>query len=663
MIVDSLTEKQKNYVKDMVHYLSAVMGEKGNEISKELYGIELFTEKMYYPAKVHKEAIHQSTKEVKADKKIKNAGFTNSALKNAKQPLVLVDFDDVWASHIDEMSKYHAFVLPLENIDRVYNLYEVSGDYNYSSIKQAIKNAYGDKALTYIDDLIKDINGGVVQEAGTDIISSLTSKFKKNAVFASASVAIQQPSAIGRALSEIDVKYFAKTSFSGFSRTSYDEMKKYAPVAVIKEMGYFDTNMAQSTVDFLNNNEYEGIDKVTAFFKDGSYRDEAMSFFASKADEITWTHIWNACKAEVSSENPEFSKEQILKKAGERFTEVITKTQVYDSVFSRSGLMRSKDSAVKNALAFMAEPTTSLNMFANAVVQAKRGTISKKQAGRVFASLITASVLNSVLQSVVTAARADDDDKDWKEVYLAQLIPNFIDNLNPINQIAFVKDIFNIFQGYDVTRADMNLFSDLRDAIQKLGSDKVTTAKKITGLTGAISAFFGFPAKNIIRDVESAFNVGRDFFDDKKYSSDSALDLFKEEMNSVLGFELFNSDFEKAIKGIEEGDMSDYEKHADEIFASNKAYDLLYSVLKKFGYDSSQYKSAESRCIDVKKKNGAKNPDPDTAMKDRAIEDYSKAKSKKNNYTESEAAKQLCLKLYGSMDKVNEALKKFEENN
>lgn len=665
IIVNSLTDKQKAYVKDMMTYLSKNMSQKGNEISKQLYDVELFTEEVYYPAKVHREAVHQSSKEVKADKKIKNADFTNSAVKNAKQPIVLKDFDDVWATHVDEMSKYHAFVLPLENMDRVYNLYEVSGDYNYSSTKQAIKNAYGDKALAYIDDLIKDINGGVVQEAGTDIISNLTSKFKKNAVFASASVAIQQPSAIGRALSEIDIKYFAGTTGTGFNRSNYIEMKKYAPVAVIKEMGYFDTNMAQSTVDFLNNREYGRVkEKIGAFFKDGSYRDEVMSFFAGKADEITWTHIWNACKAETEAKNPELSgnSEQLLKKAGERFTEVITKTQVYDSVFSRSGLMRSRDSAVKNALAFMAEPTTSINMFANAVIQANRGTISKKQAGRVFASLVTASVLNSLLQSVVTAARADDDDKDWLEVYIAQLLPNFIDNINPINQIAFVKDIFNIFQGYDVTRADMNLFSDLYDAIHKLSSDKITVAKKITGLTGAISAFFGFPAKNIIRDVESAFNVGRDFFDNKKYSSDSALDLFKEEMNSVLGFELFNSKLESAVKGIEKGDMSAYEEYADEIYASDDAYDLLYSVLKKYGYDSSQYKSAKDKCIDIKKENGAKNPNLDTSMKKRAIEDYSRAKSKKNNYKEAESARQLCIKLYGSMDKVNEALKKSEES-
>lgn len=660
-IVNSLTVEQCSYVRDMIKYLSSDMAQKGNEITRELYDVDLFKESTYYPAKVNREATHQTSTEIRAEKQIKNAGFTNSAVQDAKQPLVLMDFDDVWASHVDEMSKYHAFVLPLENFDRVYNLYKVNSDCEYTSIKESIKNAYGNKALAYIDDLIKDINGGVVQEAGTDIISNLTSKFKKNAVFASASVAIQQPSAIGRALSEIDVKYFTKTTFSGFNRKSYEEMKKYAPVAIIKEMGYFDTNMAQSTVDFLNNNEYEGIkEKAKAFVKDGAYRDEVMSFFASKADEITWTHIWNACKAEIKSKSKDLTDVQMLEKARERFTEVITKTQVYDSVFSRSGLMRSRDSGVKNAMAFMAEPTTSLNMLIDATIQAKRGTISKAKAARVFGSLMVASVLNSLLQSVVTAARVDDDDKDWAEAYIAELIPNFIDNLNPLNQIAFVKDVFNIFKGYDVTRADMNLFSDLYDSIKKLSSDKITTTKKITGLTGAASAFFGIPAKNVIRDVESLFNVGKDFFEDNKFSKSSALYLFKEEMNSYLGFELFNSKLENAIKGIEKGDMTDYEEYADEIYASSDAYDLLYSVLKKYGYNSSQYKTAEDKCIKIKQENGAANPNPETAMKNRAIEEYAKAK-KTGTYQEAEALRQNCIQLYGSMDNVQKALDKLEE--
>lgn len=586
-IISALTDDQKAYVRDMIKYLSSEMGAKGNEVARELYGVELFKEEMYYPAIINKDSRHQSSKEVRADKKIKNAGFTNAIVPEATQPVVLKDFDAVWAAHVDEMSKYHAFALAMENIDRVYNLYSVS-DSKYSSTKEAIRNAHGDKAISYIDDLLKDINGGVVKEAGTDIVSSFMSKFKKNAVFASMSVVVQQPSAIGRALSEIDAKYFATTTGSGFSRKAYEEMKRYAPVAAIKEMGYFDTNMAQSTIDFLNNNEYEGFaNKIKAFVVDGSYRDEAMSFFAAKADEITWTHIWNACKAEAKANNKNASKEEICEAAAKKFTDVIVKTQVYDSVFSRSGLMRSNDNLVKNAMAFMAEPTTSVNMLANAIIQVKRGNMSKAKGAKVLGSLVAASILNSLLQSIITAARADGDDDDWKEVYLAQLLPNFIDNLNPINQIGFVKDVVSIFKGYDVSRSDMQVFVDLYTAFQNMHNGNVSLYKKIESLAGALAGFFGLPVKNVMRDIDSAINVGKDFIDDKQYSGEHALELFKEEMNSAVGFDLFVTAKDKRFKIL----------YDSTIKGDKEKYDKTYKELENLGLDESKMENGVKAAI------------------------------------------------------------------
>lgn len=567
-----LSDEQRNYVRDMVKYLSTDMAEKGNEISRRLYDVELFKEENYYPARTAKNYMHRSSMETIGAKKIINSGFTNAIVEKAKNPLLLEEFDNVWASHVDEMASYNAFALPLENFDRVYNYHSSNGD-EFNSIRTLVENAYGKKATGYISDLLEDLNGGVVHEAGSDIVDKLTSMFKKNAVFASASVAIQQPSAIGRALSIIDTKYFAKTTFT---KRSYDEIKKYAPVAIIKEMGYFDTNMAQSTVDYLNNIDYKGKEKIAAFFKDGAFRDEALGYFASKADEVTWAHIWNACKAETKDKYPNLSTEESLQKAGERFTEVITKTQVYDSVFSRSALMRSKNGAVKMATAFMAEPTTSLNMLFNATVQAKRGKFSKGKATRIVASLVIASVINALLQSIVTAARNDDDDKTYAEKYIAELIPNFIDNANPVNQIAFVKDIISIFQGYDVTRADMSVVSDLYNSIHNLNSDNLTYTQKIESLAGSIGAFFGLPIKNVIRDINSVENVIKGAKNGNSFNPSMAKEatqseikeaLLTDDVLAVFGLDLFpEKDKQQMIyEAIMDGNNDMYKRIADNV--------------------------------------------------------------------------------------------------
>ena len=572
-LTDLLTEEQKEYVRDMVKYLSTDMAEKGNEVTRQLYDVELFKEENYFPMKVDGDSVKEKSTEVKGTKKIKNSGMTNATVEGAKQALILNGFDSVWAGHVDEMAKYHAFTLPLENFDKVYNYSDIDVSNKLTSIKEKIKNKYGNEAISYISKLIENINGGVVREPGTDITDKFVSMFKKNAVFASASVAIQQPSAIGRALSIIDTKYFAKTTFT---KRSYDEIKKYAPVAIIKEMGYFDTNMAQSTVDYLNNIDYKGKEKIAAFFKDGAFRDEVFGYTASKADEITWSHIWNACKAEAKDKYPNLSTEESLQKAGERFTEVITKTQVYDSVFSRSALMRSKNGAVKMATAFMAEPTTSLNMLFNATVQAKRGKFSKGKATRIVASLVIASVINALLQSIVTAARNDDDDKTYLEAYLAELIPNFIDNANPVNQIAFLKDAISVFQGYDVTRADMSVFSDLYNSIHNLNSDNLTYTQKIESLAGSIGAFFGLPIKNVIRDINSVENVIKGAKNGNSFNPSMAKEatqseikeaLLTDDVLAVFGLDLFpEKDKQQMIyEAIKDGNKEMYKRIADNV--------------------------------------------------------------------------------------------------
>ena len=572
-LTDLLTEEQKEYVRDMVKYLSTDMAEKGNEVTRQLYDVELFKEENYFPMKVDGDSVKEKSTEVKGTKKIKNSGMTNATVEGAKQALILNGFDSVWAGHVDEMAKYHAFTLPLENFDKVYNYSDIDDSDNLTSIKEKIENKYGNEAISYISKLIENINGGVVREPGTDIADKFVSMFKKNAVFASASVAIQQPSAIGRALSIIDTKYFAKTTFT---KRSYDEIKKYAPVAIIKEMGYFDTNMAQSTVDYLNNIDYKGKEKIAAFFKDGAFRDEVFGYTASKADEITWSHIWNACKAETKDKYPNLSTEESLQKAGERFTEVITKTQVYDSVFSRSALMRSKNGTVKMATAFMAEPTTSLNMLFNATIQAKRGKFSKKKATRIVASLVIASVINALLQSIVTAARNDDDDKTYAEKYIAELIPNFIDNANPVNQIAFLKDAITALQGYDVTRADMSVFSDLYNSIHNLNSDNLTYTQKIESLAGSIGAFFGLPIKNVIRDINSVENVIKGAKNGNSFNPSMAKEaaqpeikeaLLTDDVLAVFGLDLFpEKDKQQMIyEAIKDGNKEMYKRIADNV--------------------------------------------------------------------------------------------------
>ena len=514
-ITSKLTDEQKAFADEMQDYLSTVMGAKGNEVSMAMYDIKLFKDKNYFPLKSAQQFMEKAREQQKGDVKIKNSGFSKETVPKAKNPIVLTPFMEVWANHVNEMSMYHAFVLPLEDFYRIYNYKTPSNDANLATegVNQYIQNAYGRGATAYIDQLLKDMNGGAITDSTTGFINKMMGLFKKGSVFASLSVVVQQPSAIARATALVDTKYFIGPKVDHKRHKAlWDEVKQYAPVAIIKEMGYFDTNMGKSTQDYILSKEYSGFsEKMKALVTDSGYRDELLSKAPALADEIAWCSIWEAVKREVSAKvhGMDVKSEEFLKLAGERFTEVITKTQVYDSVLSRSGMMRSKDTGMKMATAFMAEPTTSINMIADALLQGKRGR--KKYARAAIGAVIASQILNSILVSFVYAGRDDDEDETYLEKYIGTFTAEMLDGLNPATYIPFIKDIVSIVQGYDVERSDMAVVSDLWNAWQNLSKDNVSAYRKVEGFAGSIAQIFGLPVKNIMRDARGIYQTIESF--------------------------------------------------------------------------------------------------------------------------------------------------------
>ena len=508
-IIGKLSKDQTGFVDEMQDYLSTVMGAKGNEVTSKMYGVKLFKEKFYFPLKSAKQFMFEQN-EVSGEVRIKNSGFTNKVVAKANNPVILSNFMDVWSGHVNDMSMYHAFTLPLEDFNRVFHYAPPKRDgVEPVSVESTIQNAYGPAAVSYVEQLITDLNGGARTDSTTGVINKLTGMFKKGAVFASLSVVVQQPSAIARAAALVDTKYFIGPKVDQ-KRHKYlwAEVKKYAPVAIIKEMGYFDTNMGKSTQDFITGKEYSGTkEKAKAVVTDSAYRDELLSKAPALADEYAWCGIWAAVKRETKAKHPSMdtTSEAFLKLCGKRFTEVITKTQVYDSVLARSANMRSKDTGMKMATAFMAEPTTSINMIEDAIWKAKRG--DKKYAGKAIGAVIASQILNSILVSFVYAGRDDDEDETYAEKYIGALTGSLADGLNAATYIPFIKDIVSIMQGYDVERSDMAVVSDLWNAWKNLKNDKVSPYRKVENFAGSIAQIFGLPVKNIMRDVRGIYNT------------------------------------------------------------------------------------------------------------------------------------------------------------
>ena len=568
-----LTEDQKAFVDAMQKYLSDDLAKRGNAVSNKLYGIDLFGEEYYLSIRSEGAYLERAREQNNNTAKMKNRGFTKSTQKNSRNAIVLSEFTDLWSGHVIEMNEYAAFTLPLEDFYRVYNYQNDSSDTtNKTGVIPAIDNAYGDVATKAIDRLLEDINGGVKTDYVEGAGKKLMGLFKKAKVMMSLSVIVQQPSAIVRAMSIINPKYFIGEKTVKTEPKLWEEVKKYAPVAIIKEMGYFDTGLGYTAKEWVRGNKT---------FKDRV--DDIVSWAPAKADEITWRAIWKAVKRETLHNNPKMNptSEEFLTLCGKRFEEVIRLTQVYDSTLSRSANMRNKNVFMQMVTAFMAEPTTSINMLEMAV-RSKNGKRIRATIAAVYGSYL----LNAILVALPYAMRDDDEDETFAEKYLSALTESFISNAVPLTALPFVKDIWSIAQGYDVERADMSLIGDLIDSIvsfatesMKEDSDPGTMVNIVVDFVGTFANLTGIPLKNLVRDVKGIINaaqtITKDFTTERNTTWKSlgdALEQSIKESTPIVGRLTQESKADKLFDAIVAGDKN-YTERLKNSYSSESAYE------------------------------------------------------------------------------------------
>ena len=496
----NVSENAEAFVDEMVGYLSTEMADYGNETSMKLTGIRKYNERYYFPYKVSSVYLASKLRDPKESPALRRPGFSKRTQRKANNPIVLRGFTDVWSEHVSEMLTYATMAVPQDTLLRVLNyndtLVDVEDDTNiYKNVKVALENTYGKRAVEYIEQLLRDMNGGVAIDEREKTASQLVRIYKKNAVGLSLSVAIQQPSSAARAMAEVDTKYFFNVSHKG----DYEQLKKYSGVAVIKEMGGFDTNLGRGGATWLKG--------------DDSIIEQAIGFLPQKMDQFTWAYLWNVVKAETRDKHPDLldngkETEAFLYAAGRRFDEVVEKTQVYDSVLTRSENMRSKSGLGSLFLSFMSEPMVTLNMAVDAV-RSKDG----KRMARVGGSLLVSIVLNNVLKALWTAGRDDEEEKTYLEKLLYRFNNYMSSDVNPLSYIPIVKYVDDIINGYGTS---IDLFEPWTDFFKKY--NKASEKTQDFGVRGvfseetmdfllAIPSLFGVPLDNVKRDVETIINL------------------------------------------------------------------------------------------------------------------------------------------------------------
>lgn len=640
-ITGTLTPEQVKTADGLQGLTRGVLADYGNKASMEAYGYKKFTESDYWPIKSAKEGLHSNIeKGGNNTRSIKNIGMAKTTMPHASNALDLAGIFTTFANHASDMTDYASWLCTMEDINRLFNYQfrDEEGNPTGKTIKGLLDRVGGPGSQKYWHNLMEDIQNGINAPGDSpmwDIAGKTIGGFKGAAVGANIRVVIQQPTAFFRAAAVLDPQDMARGLARGVTRGSgWKKALQYSPIAMRKDAGGFDISSPYKMTETLFDNR-TNVRKLN----------DALSAPTGAADAVTWGKLWNACEWATAREHQGLTKgsEAFYRQTAKLFAEVIDQTQVVDGVLQRSNIMRSSNAVVKQATSFMGEPIMSLNLLMRAYDQVRYEQNSQKRGkaiktmGRAATALVVTNVVNALAQSLIDAMRDDDEDKKywerfraaftgisgdeetpWEKAWNAITEGNVGSNMNPLGQIPFVKDALSIMQGYDVSRTEMEIVSDLiqagQTAIQSAdGQGKRTRAYALKGLLAAGAKMFGIPASNLTRDMWGL-----------------ARSAAVETGNIPLQYEM-----EKAIYNISNtGNKSRY-------------YAILYRALEQGDMDTYQHIRD-----DLMNSMGVDGASIDSAMRSR----YNKAVEKDPDYTLPQRARDLI----GSRDKYAPAKEKEE---
>ena len=530
-ITGKLTDEQKRVADGLQELTATTLAKYGNDASMQAYGYRKFTEKNYWPIRSAAEGLHSTQEKDSGNvRSIKNIGMAQQVTPNANNAVELRSVFDTFADHASDMIDYAAWLAPMEDANRFFNFQyrNDTGNKTGVSVKGLLDEKGGKGAQQYWTKLMGDIQNGIGVkdfEPITGAMGKFVGKFKGAAVGANIRVVIQQPTAFFRAAAVLDPKDMAKGMTGGVTKGSgWEKALEHSPIAMRKDVGSFDISSPYTLKE-----RFYGKEGVTNKLND------LAGAAAGKADAVTWGKLWNACEWQVKREKPDVraGSNEFYSAVNDVFSDMIDQTQVVDGILQRSNIMRGKSTLSQQATSFMGEPIMSLNVLLRSYDSfryeenpAKRSK-ALKTLGRAATALVVTNVVNALAQSVVDGLRDDDRDKDyWEKFFTAftgvegdeknalELIShvaldgNVGSSMNPLAQAPFIKDILSLAQGYDVSRPDMEVFSDLVDATKTFidsagGSGKKTRKEATLTLLAAASKMFGLPVYNIKRDLSA----------------------------------------------------------------------------------------------------------------------------------------------------------------
>ena len=365
----AMTDYDRAWCADMKEFFGNYTTKLINETSLQLVGYKRATVQNYYPIAVDKAALATEIDGVKLDATIEGRGFLKNRVKSSK-PILLEECSSVVQRSLRDTAAYAGLAAPIRDVQKILNAGVETRDGVKTLKNGVIKEQWGTKAVSYLDDLLTDLQ--TTQRHRSNGVSRMLSKLRGNYAGAvltlNPGVAIAQAASLPTAAAVLGGDTMA--SVMPFVK-NLSPKQKAALEAEIAEHGdvllqWRQRGTGKGELQSIGKREtlvQKGMDKVPGW----------LTGWINGMDEITVAALWEGSKAYVKNHAAEFEgagetgSPAYWEAVNRTYQKVIEQTQPNYTVMQRAGIQRNPDEMVKTFTMFTTQRFQNAGILIDAV--------------------------------------------------------------------------------------------------------------------------------------------------------------------------------------------------------------------------------------------------------------------------------------------------------
>lgn len=373
----AMTDYDRAWCADMKEFFGNYTTKLINETSLQLVGYKRATVQNYYPIAVDKAALATEIEGVKLDATIEGRGFLKNRVKSSK-PILLEECSSVVQRSLRDTAAYAGLAAPIRDVQKILNAGVETRDGVKTLKNGVIKEQWGTKAVSYLDDLLTDLQ--TTQRHRSNGVSRMLSTLRGNYAGAvltlNPGVAIAQAASLPTAAAVLGGDTMA--SVMPFVR---DTMTSVVPFLKSKQKAALEAEIAEHGDVLLQwrkrgagKGELQSIGKRETLVQKGMDKVPGwLTGWINGMDEITVAALWEGSKAYVKNHAAEFEgagetgSPAYWEAVNRTYQKVIEQTQPDYTVMQRAGIQRNPDEMVKTFTMFTTQRFQNAGILIDAV--------------------------------------------------------------------------------------------------------------------------------------------------------------------------------------------------------------------------------------------------------------------------------------------------------